>query len=140
MPPSTLHPERAPARPRQPSSQHQRPAGWSQAAYLVDMYDSTDNAGGKYPNMAFYDNAYKASDFWTVSSFRAVVRNLSIGYTLPKAWLAPAHISSARVILSGYNLWDLYNPYPGKFRNMYDGPNVAYPTLRTWSLGVNLGF
>ena len=115
-------------------------AGWAQASYLTDMYDSTDNVNGKYPNMAFYDNAYKTSDFWTISNFRCVVRSLSIGYTLPKALVAKAHVSNAKLVLSGYNLWDLFNPYPGKFRNMYDAPNVNYPTLRTWSLGVNLGF
>lgn len=115
-------------------------AGWSQVAYLTDMYDSTDNPNGKYPNMAFYDAAYKDSDFWTLPAFRAVVRSLSIGYTLPKELLSKLHISSAKFVLSGYNLWDMYNPYPGKYRNMYDGPDVGYPTLRTWSLGVNLGF
>ncbi len=115
-------------------------AGWSNVPYLNDMYDSTDNPNGIYPNMAFYDNAYKNSDFWTMPNFRCVVRSLSIGYTLPKALLTKAHISNARIILSGFNLWDLYNPYPGKFRNMYDAPNVGYPTLRTWALGVNLGF
>lgn len=115
-------------------------AGWSQVAYLTDMYDSTDNPNGKYPNMAFYDAAYKNSDFWTLPTFRCVVRSLSIAYNLPKNLLAKARISSARLVFSGYNLWDLYNPYPGKYRNMYDDPKVAYPTLRTWSLGVNLGF
>lgn len=115
-------------------------AGWAQISYLNDMYDSTDNPNGKYPNMAFYDNAYKNSDFWTVSSFRCVVRSLSVGYTLPKLWVSKIHMSNAKLILSGYNLWDLYNPYPNKFRNMYDDPKSGYPTLRTWSLGVNLGF
>lgn len=115
-------------------------AGWAQVAYLTNMYDSTDNPNGKYPNMAFYDNAYKNSDFWTVSNFRCVVRSLSVGYTLPKEWLSKVRITNAKVILSGYNLWDLYNPYPGKYRNMYDDPKTGYPTLRTWSLGVNLGF
>ncbi len=115
-------------------------AGWSQVAYLTDMYDSTDNPNGKYPNMAFYDAAYAESDFWKVSSFRCVVRSLSIGYTLPKELLTKLRISNAKFILSGYNLWDLTNPYPGKYRNMYDGPEVGYPTLRTWSLGVNIGF
>jgi hypothetical protein len=115
-------------------------ASWAQMAYLNDMYDSTDNPTGKYPNMAFYDAAYKDSDFWTLSSFRCVVRSLSIGYSLPKQWLNKAHISNAKLYLSGYNLWDLYNPYPGKYRNMYDDVKVGYPTLRTWSLGVNLGF
>jgi TonB-linked SusC/RagA family outer membrane protein len=115
-------------------------AGWAQVQYLNDMYDSTDNPNGKYPNMAFYDNAYLNSDFWTMPNFRCVVRSLSIGYTFPKEWLSKARITNAKLILSGYNLWDLYNPYPGKFRNMYDDPKVGYPTLRTWSLGVNLGF
>ena len=115
-------------------------AGWAQMKYLTDMYDSTDNPNGKYPNMAFYDNAYKNSDFWTVSNFRFLVRSMSIGYTLPKEWLTRIHINNAKFVLSGYNLWDLYNPYPGKYRNMYDDPKTGYPTLRTWSLGVNLGF
>ncbi|MEO5683066.1 MAG: SusC/RagA family TonB-linked outer membrane protein [Chitinophagaceae bacterium] len=115
-------------------------AGWSQVSYLVDMYDSTDNPNGKYPNIAFYDNAYKNSDFWTMPNFRCVIRSLSVGYTLPKSLLTKAHISNAKLILSGYNLWDLYNPYPDHYRNMYDAPNVNYPTLRTWSLGVNIGF
>ena len=115
-------------------------AGWSQVAYLTDMYDSTDNPNGKYPNIAFYDAAYKNSDFWTISSFRCLIRNLNVGLNLPKEWSNKAHLSSARFVLSGYNLWDLFNPYPGKYRNMYDSPNVGYPTLRTWALGVNLGF
>lgn len=115
-------------------------AGWAQVAYLTDMYDSTDNPNGKYPNMAFYDNAYKSSDFWTLPNFRCVVRSLSIAYTLPKQWVSKARISSAKFVLSGFNLWDLYNPYPGKYRNMYDDPKTAYPTLRTWALGINVGF
>jgi TonB-linked SusC/RagA family outer membrane protein len=115
-------------------------AMWSQVAYLTDMYDSTDNPNGKFPNMAFYDYAYVNSDFWTLPSFRCVVRTLSIGYTLPEAWANKLHFSNARFVLTGYNLWDLYNPYPGKYRNMYDDIEVGYPTLRTWALGVNLGF
>jgi hypothetical protein len=115
-------------------------AMWSQAAYLTDMYDSTDNPNGKYPNNFFYDNAYKTSDFWTLPTFRAVVRSLSVAYTLPKEWLSRLHVSNAKFVLSGYNLWDLYNPYPNKYRNMYDDPKINYPTLRTWALGVNLGF
>jgi TonB-linked SusC/RagA family outer membrane protein len=115
-------------------------ASWSQVIYLTDMYDSTDNPNGRYPNMFFYDNAYKTSDFWTLPTFRAVVRSLSIGYTLPKEWTNKLHMTNAKLVLSGYNLWDLYNPYPGEYRNMYDAINVPYPTLRTWSLGVNVGF
>lgn len=115
-------------------------AGWSQAAYLNDMYDEVDNPNGRYPNIAFFDAAYKNSDFWTISSFRCLIRNLTIGASLPKEWAAKARLASAKFFLTGYNLWDLYNPYPGKYRNMYDDAKIGYPTLRTWALGVNLGF
>jgi TonB-linked SusC/RagA family outer membrane protein len=113
---------------------------WAHPIYLNDMFDSTDNPGGKYPNLALYDNfGGTNSDFFMISSFRCFVRSLSVGYSLPKSIVSKAHFESARVFIAGNNLWDFYNPYPNKYRNMYDAPNTAYPTLRTWALGVNLG-
>jgi TonB-linked SusC/RagA family outer membrane protein len=114
---------------------------WAHPIYLNDMFDPTDNPGGKYPNMAYYDDfGGTNSDFFELPSFRCFVRSMSVGYTLPKEWAKKAHMESARLFISGNNLWDFYNPYPKKYRNMYDAPNVGYPTLRTWNLGVNLGF
>ena len=52
----------------------------------------------------------------------------------------PLKMSSVRLNLTGNNLWDFYNPYPNHYRNMYDSSAVDYPTLRTWSLGVNVTF
>ncbi|HSC55036.1 MAG TPA: SusC/RagA family TonB-linked outer membrane protein [Phnomibacter sp.] len=115
-------------------------AMWAAPIYLNDMYDSTDNPNGKYPNIAYFDQAYKTSDFWTISSFRMYVRSMSLSYSLPKEFARKAHMENARLIVSGYNLWDFFNPYPNKYRNMYDNPKVGYPTLRTWSLGINVGF
>jgi TonB-linked SusC/RagA family outer membrane protein len=116
-------------------------AMWAQPVYLNDMYDSTDNPNGKYPSIAYSDDyGGNNSDFWTISSFRMYVRSLSLGYALPKRMVSRARLESARVYLTGNNLWDFYNPYPNKYRNMYDNPTVGYPTLRTWALGVNLGF
>jgi TonB-linked SusC/RagA family outer membrane protein len=114
---------------------------WAQPIYLNDMFDSTDNPNGKYPNLALYDDFGGAnSDFFKISSFRCYVRALSVGYALPQRLLKKARLENARFYLTGNNLWDFYNPYPNKYRNMYDAPNVGYPTLRTWALGVNLGF
>jgi len=116
---------------------------WAQPIIMNDMYDSTDNPNGKYPNLAYYDQfggTNSDASFWKVHSFRMYVRTLSIGYTLPRNLVRRAHVDNARVYLSGNNLWDFYNPYPNHYRNMYDDPKVNYPTLRTWALGVNLGF
>ncbi|WP_447642958.1 MULTISPECIES: SusC/RagA family TonB-linked outer membrane protein [Chitinophagaceae] len=116
-------------------------AMWSQPIYLTDMYDSTTNPNGKYPNVAYYDAfGGSKSDFFLMPTFRMVVRTLSVGYTLPTAWVKKAKVENARVYVSGNNLWDLYNPYPNKYRNMYDSPTVGYPTLRTWAFGLNIGF
>lgn len=114
---------------------------WAQPLYLTDMFDTLDNPNGKYPSLAHFDQfGGTNSDFFTISSFRSFVRTLSIGYAIPASWARKAHLESARIFISGNNLWDFYNPYPNKYRNMYDAPNVGYPTLRTWALGVNLGF
>ncbi|WP_164974128.1 SusC/RagA family TonB-linked outer membrane protein [Filimonas effusa] len=113
---------------------------WSHESYLNDMFDPVDNPNGKYPNLAYYDQNSVNSDFWQISSFRCVIRSLSVGYALPKDLVRKARLDNARVFLSGMNLWDLYNPYPDKYRNMYDVPTLGYPTLRTWALGVNLSF
>lgn len=123
---------------KQPTSSGQM--FWAKESYLNDMYDSTDNATGKWPTVGQYSyNAY-TSDFWQISNFRCFVRSLSVAYSLPRTITAKMHMEALRVSLAGYNLWDFYNPYPDKYRNMYDDPKVAYPTLRTWALGINATF
>ena len=117
---------------------------WSPDSFWSDMYDVTANTTAKYPNIGnearISGSVDSPSDFWSISTFRCYIRNLTIGYTLPKQWLAPLKIESTRLSVTGNNLWDLYNPYPDKYRNMYDATTTLYPTLRTWSLGVNISF
>lgn len=113
---------------------------WSQYSFVTDMFDEVENPNGRYPIMAAGNAWGETSDFWQVSSFRMYVRNMSFSYSLPKSLLKKAKIDALSVSLSGNNLWDFHNPYPDHFVNMYDGISTGYPTLRTWSLGVNLTF
>lgn len=115
---------------------------WNHESYWKDMYDPVDNPNGKYPALGYYDaSALGAdSDFWQVSSFRCNVRNLTIGFDLPKQALESMKIQKATLGITGMNLWDLYNPYPDHYRNMYDSSISGYPTLRTWSLNLNVSF
>lgn len=113
---------------------------WSPESYWSNMYDEYNNVNGKYPQIAYNDQNLNPSDFWQVGTFRCYVKSLSIGYTIPKGWLKVAKIENAKISLTGNNLWDFYNPYPDNYRNMYDASSSKYPTLRTWSLGVNLTF
>ncbi|WP_346238626.1 SusC/RagA family TonB-linked outer membrane protein [Niabella insulamsoli] len=113
---------------------------WSHESYLNDMFSAEDNVNGKWPNLAYIDQNNYTSDFWQVSTFRSFVRSLVIGYSVPKSIASKVKMDGLRVSLAGFNLWDFHNPYPDKYRNMYDDPQVAYPTLRTWSLGINATF
>ncbi|MDR0745848.1 MAG: SusC/RagA family TonB-linked outer membrane protein [Mediterranea sp.] len=113
---------------------------WAQYAYVTDMFDPEENPNGKYPSMAVSNAWNRRSDFWQVNTFRMYVRNMTIGYSLPKSLLQKVNIDKLQFTLTGNNLWDFYNPYPKKFRNMYDNSKSGYPTLRTWTLGVNLTF
>lgn len=113
---------------------------WAHESFWTDMYDATDNPNGKYPNMAQADTAFAPSDFWEVSNFRCTVRNLTVGFDLPQEALKTISIQRATLGVTGNNLWDLYNPYPDHYRNMYDNSSSRYPTLRTWSINLNITF
>jgi len=113
---------------------------WNQYSYIRDMFDPDNNPNGKYPTMAA-GNAYgETSDFWQVSAFRMYVRNMSFAYSIPKPLLKKVGVEALSLSLTGNNLWDFYNPYPDHFINMYDGVGAGYPTLRTWTLALNLTF
>lgn len=115
---------------------------WSQFAFVNDMFDPLENPNGKYPSMAVAQGFGNTSDFWMVSSFRMYVRNMTFGYSLPKEILdkTGVGIDKLQISVTGNNLWDFYNPYPDKYRNMYDRGRAGYPTLRTWTLSLNASF
>lgn len=104
-----------------------------------ETYTKYANLEGKYPTLGL-DNVIEDSDFWQLPSFRCYISDLTLGYTLPKEYANKIGVSSARVSLTGSNLWDFYNPYPDKYRTMYDASDADFPTLRSWSLGVNISF
>jgi TonB-linked SusC/RagA family outer membrane protein len=96
------------------------------------------NRDAKYPNLRFGTNS-KPSTFWKVNAANIFLRNLTVAYSLPKAWVQKVGIEACRLNLTGQNLFDFYNPYPDKFMSRNSGYNT-YPTLRRFTLGVNVSF
>nr|WP_199002389.1 SusC/RagA family TonB-linked outer membrane protein [Flavobacterium sp. ASV13] len=111
---------------------------WSREPFWNDMY-GVDNLNGKYPNLAT-TGVLSPSDFWQISTFRCFIRNLTVAYEIPKQVFANTKVNNISLGITGNNLWDLYNPYPGHYRNMYDNSSVGYPTLRSWSFNFNISF
>jgi TonB-linked SusC/RagA family outer membrane protein len=112
---------------------------WSHETFWNDMY-SDDNPQGKYPNLAQYSYISANSDFWQLDTFRCTVRNLTVGFEIPKQAYANTKLQTISLGITGNNLWDIYNPYPDHYRNMYDTSYESYPTLRTWTVNLNIAF
>ncbi len=92
-----------------------------------------------------HDNYRAYTDFWLEDGSYVRLRNVTLGYTLPKSWLMKAGISSCRFYLTAQNPLT-FTKYTG-----YDpevGGNVAnrgldkgnYPVSSTYSIGINLDF
>ena len=110
---------------------------------------TTSNRDAKYPSLEFADKDYVGqfdgnvdSNIENISFLR--LKQLVIGYQLPKNWLKGSFIKDANVYLSGENLFlltnysgvdpEIINPYSGKD----DG--TQYPLNRKVTLGLNLKF
>ncbi|MDR3219333.1 MAG: SusC/RagA family TonB-linked outer membrane protein [Dysgonamonadaceae bacterium] len=117
---------------------------WNDMFTPEDILDSNGNVvasaniNAKYPNVNL-SGTTADSRFWEVNSFRMNLRILTLGYSLPKKVANQLHIESCRLNLTGTNLLSLYNPYPEHFTDPQVGFS-SYPVLRTFSLGVNIGF
>ena len=112
--------------------------------YIKHMWTEENPYGAKHPQLYWQDmgggkntrpNSYYLKD---ASFFR--LKNLTLGYTLPRVWTEKANISKVRIYFSGDNLLTL-TPYKGldPERNG-DGRDAIYPQNRIYSFGLNVEF
>ena len=110
-----------------------------------DIYDAEGNLlmaanrNGNMPNLRFADVNSVTSNFWRVSGTRVTLSRLTVAYKLPQNVCRFLGIQSCRFNLTGQNLLSLYNPYPDNFIDPMMSYG-SYPTLRKWTLGVNVTF
>ncbi|MFK1797953.1 SusC/RagA family TonB-linked outer membrane protein [Bacteroides fragilis] len=112
--------------------------------YIKHMWTEENPYGAKHPKLYWQDmgggkntrpNSYYLKD---ASFFR--LKNLTLGYTLPRVWTEKANISKVRIYFSGDNLLTL-TPYKrlDPERNG-DGRDAIYPQNRIYSFGLNVEF
>jgi hypothetical protein len=123
-----------------------QPSCWSDMFVYQDIYDKEGNVtverniNAAYPNMAYADVNSQSSSFWLKNAAQITLRNVSIAWTMPKAWVKYVGLSNVRWNLTIQNALYLLNPYPDKSWAPYAGAYGRYPNLRKVTLGVNVSF
>lgn len=108
-----------------------------------DCWDAETNPNGKFPRAfsSYKQNhsGYTPSSFWMINSSYLRLKNIQLGYNIPKKWCEYVGISRMRVYYSGQNLLTFT-----KFDNGFDPESPeggsSYPQLKTNAFGLNITF
>lgn len=110
---------------------------------LSDIWDANSELiSGKYPMLLIGNSShsnYWYSDFWLTNVKYLKLRNLELGYNIPKSILSKALISDLRIYIAGTNLLTFTNA-PGIDPEAEDGNGLTYPTMRIINVGLNIKF
>ena len=110
-----------------------------------DIYDAqgnlvvAENRDGSLPNLAYSSVNARTSSFWRVSGTRIRLNRLTLAYTFPANWVKKIGLQGARINFTGQNLLSFCNPYPDNYIDPMCSYG-SYPTLRKFTVGVNLTF
>jgi TonB-linked SusC/RagA family outer membrane protein len=120
----------------------------NQLSTVLDRYtpDHTDASMPRYNQ--WNNNNLRNSDRYVEDGSYLRLQNISLGYNLPAKWARKAKMTSARVYISGQNLFTLtgysgYDPEIGSFNKNVLSQNVDnghYPNPRTINIGANIEF
>lgn len=80
------------------------------------------------------------SDFWVKSGAYMRVKNVVIGYTLPKDLLQKMKMESVRLYASGQNLFTVSNAYKGYDPEASVNGGSFYPLMQTFTFGMDIRF
>lgn len=101
--------------------------------------DPNNRINGYYPRLKGVTDAQngRTSDFYLYNAAFVKLRNLQIGYTLPESLASRFSIAKLRLYVAGENLltWTKFSGLDPEI-----GPTANYPTMRQYSLGLNLTF
>ena len=79
------------------------------------------------------------SDFWVINASYLRIKNLQVGYTLPKSVLNASKVENLRVYFSTENLFT-FSHYRKGWDPEISGAGIYYPILATFTMGVNIKF
>lgn len=120
-----------------------------QAIFAVNLNRFSQNRFNKgqqidFPMAAYDKNAsgfgstYAGNTFFLINTSYVRVQNISVGYTFNRAFMKRMGVKSARIFVSGDNL---YTWSPAKIWGDPENLGVIdYPLYKTYNTGINLNF
>ena len=109
-------------------------------------YWTPDNPNAAYPILVPEANSgdnFVRSDKWVRNAFYSRLKNVVLGYNLPKQVSQKLKLANVRFYVSGQNLFTLSNFYPGYDPEVSYGGSVGgdfYPIMQTYTFGLNVNF
>jgi TonB-linked SusC/RagA family outer membrane protein len=136
--------------------QYNRPYGFL-PQHIIGNYWTPDNPDAYFPRYRGYlaqntnGTLRNTQTRYLQDASYVRLKNVTIAYNLPKAWLAKASISGARVFVNGQNLWT-YSPMYKITKNFdpeviekadpdinaNNGDGYRYPMLKNFTFGIDI--
>ncbi|MCF2501464.1 SusC/RagA family TonB-linked outer membrane protein [Dyadobacter chenhuakuii] len=118
-------------------------AGGNGLEYVALNSYTLSNVNAELPMISPTGFAGSDSDFYYRTATWMRMKNVQLGYTLPKSLLSKVRIAAFRVYVSGDNIFMVFNSlkkYGNGDPEFLSGNGSAYPNMKTLSFGVNLTF
>jgi TonB-linked SusC/RagA family outer membrane protein len=108
--------------------------------YITEYSDqawSTTNTSAKYPRLAINErsNNNQNSTFWNRSGDEINLKNLELGYSLPKSAANSLYMNGCRFYVSGMDLLRFDHS-----DGIVSSGISSFPWMRSYALGVNINF
>ena len=104
-------------------------------------YWTPDNQDAKFPRLAFNEtNNEKNSSFWMKDASYLRLKNIQLGYSLPKSLINKASIQRLRVYVSGQNLLTFDRFWDGYDVESPVGVGNQYPQVKLFTMGLDVKF
>lgn len=110
--------------------------------HRADPYNSDSPwVPGKHPAIGSTGNNFRNSTFWLRDMRYLRLRNVELGYNLPKAWLSKVSISGVRVYVNATNLLTFSTVNDLDIDpEIASGNGLVYPPSRLFNTGFSVNF
>ena len=102
---------------------------------------SPENPNGKYPRVvgsSWYESGTGPTSFWLRNGAYLRLKNVNVGYDLPKNILHVVGLSKAQIFMNATNLF--YISAVGEFMDPEQKYYDSYPLMKTFTFGLNVTF